>query len=178
MIPESCPKSSIVHCPVSLLPPYGSSFAGAAAMSYERMWLSMAFVIHPTWGCSLTSLCLFLILHVSFVKWPKKESIFQQGSAPYGLIKRNYNLCYSQMNLCDLWPMEMVVLIESRWRNQACLVWLVIFRHAKLSIWVSGILWRCLNQKEAAFVAWDFNTGQTRCSHICLRSPGDLRKMA
>lgn len=141
-IAESCPWEP--HCPLShvSLPPCGSPFAMAAAM---ELWLSRISGIHRTWGYSLPFPCVSLSLaHTPCLlcQMTKKKHI--SAGERFMLVDKNeFQLAYFQMNPCDLWPMEMVALIKSRLRNQACLVWLVVLWYSNLSISVASILWRC-----------------------------------
>lgn len=82
------------------------------------------------------------------------------------------------MNACDSWPVEMVVLLEIGLRNQTCLVWLVILWHANLSIWVSGILWRCLSQKRLPLWPETSTLVKSGIDTYSLSVPGDQRKVS
>lgn len=75
------PRALALGSPVSIVSLPCSHHVGLPSQRQQsggcdRVWLSVAFVVHPAWGCSLTfpvSLCV--LLYVSFVKWPRKEHI-------------------------------------------------------------------------------------------------------
>lgn len=158
------PASPVISCPTSPSHHVGLPLQGQQPWSCERMWLSMTFVIHPTWGYSLTFPCVSVSCSYSMSplsndqkqkqkkgkskqKKKRERELISAGEGSRLVDKNYFQLACFQMNPCDLWPMEMVVLIKGRLRVQACLVWLVILWCCNLSIRVSGSPWRCQHQK-------------------------------
>lgn len=152
----------------------GSPFAEAAATELGRNVTLCGFCISSYLGCPRTWPCILLSLAPTpclHCRMTEKRAYISRGTLPVGWNKGTSTWLFLREILVTCGP------CSGDRIGAASLLGLVSDPSAaNLTTWVWPPL-KMSKPKEAAFVAWDFNTDKTSCSHIRpLSGPGDPRR--